>query len=114
MDSRINVTVAPAGWRRPRWPLLSEFVNLFGVLLDQMYVGFSGTNFYPGMDHMILAWSLSNTNILIGDALVTENLPPFVPSKISGSKRSVFGSKWFIVGACSCGVFSTSYWPLCC
>lgn len=54
---------------------------------------------------MILAWSLSNTNILIGDALVTENLPPFVPSKISGSKSSVFGSKWFIVGACSCGCF---------
>ncbi|GMN53813.1 hypothetical protein TIFTF001_022937 [Ficus carica] len=36
MDSRINVTVAPAGWRRPHRPLLSEFVNLSGVLLDHI------------------------------------------------------------------------------
>ncbi|KAF3444119.1 hypothetical protein FNV43_RR13809 [Rhamnella rubrinervis] len=93
LDSRINVTMAPVGRRKPWRPLISEFMNLSGVLVDEMYVGFSGATGQLVESHRILAWSFSNTNFSIGDALVTQNLPSFV-----NSKGSVFGSEWFIVG----------------
>lgn len=70
-----------------------------------MYVGFAGSNANIDEDHMILAWIFSNTNFSIGDALVTESLPSFVSSKISESRRSVFRSKWFIIGVNSLGIF---------
>jgi hypothetical protein len=35
-QSHINVTMALAGMERPRRPLISEFVNLSTVLLDDM------------------------------------------------------------------------------
>lgn len=92
LDSRINVTMAPVGRRKPRRPLISEFVNLSAVLVDEMYVGFTGATGQLVESHRILAWSFSNTNFSIGDALVTQNLPSFVVSK-----GSVFGSEWFIV-----------------
>ncbi|KAK0590123.1 hypothetical protein LWI29_022949 [Acer saccharum] len=41
-DSRINVTMAKAGATRPSRPLISEFLDLSGVLLGEMYVGFTG------------------------------------------------------------------------
>ncbi|PON49675.1 Serine/threonine protein kinase [Parasponia andersonii] len=92
-DSRINITMAPAGMRRPQKPLISESVNLSGVLFDDMYVGFSGATGQLVESHRILAWSFSNTNSSIGDALVTQNLPSFVVSE-----GSVLGSKGFILG----------------
>ncbi|XP_062106005.1 probable L-type lectin-domain containing receptor kinase VII.2 [Humulus lupulus] len=92
-DSRINITMAPAGRRRPQRPLISESVNLSGVLFDEMYVGFSGATGQLVESHRILAWSFSNTNFSIGDALVTQNLPSFVVPK-----GSVLKSKGFIVG----------------
>ncbi|KAM6572550.1 hypothetical protein CsatA_016630 [Cannabis sativa] len=92
-DSRINVTMAPAGRRRPRRPLISESVNLSGVFFDEMYVGFSGSTGQLVESHRILAWSFSNTNFSIGDALVTQNLPSFV-----APKGSVFKSEGFILG----------------
>ncbi|KAF4386459.1 hypothetical protein G4B88_006715 [Cannabis sativa] len=92
-DSRINITMAPAGRRRPRRPLISESVNLSGVFFDEMYVGFSGSTGQLVESHRILAWSFSNTNFSIGDALVTQNLPSFV-----APKGSVFKSEGFILG----------------
>ncbi|KAF5731383.1 putative kinase [Tripterygium wilfordii] len=92
-DSRINVTMAKAGDIRPARPLISTFLNLSGIFLDEMYVGFSGATGQLVQSHKILAWSFSNSNFSIGDALVTMNLPSFVLPK-----ESVFRSKGFIVG----------------
>lgn len=100
LDSQINVTMAPAGIERPRRPLITEFVNLSSVLLDYMYVGFGAATGQLVESHKILAWSFSGTNFSIGDALVTTNLPSFVPPK-----ESVLQSKGFIVGVSLAGSF---------
>ncbi|KAK4255513.1 hypothetical protein QN277_008508 [Acacia crassicarpa] len=99
LDSRINVTMAPVGRKRPRRPLISELVNLSSVLLDEMYVGFCGATGQLVESHKILSWSFSNLNFSIGDALVTSNLPSFLLPK-----RSVTRSKGFIIGV-SMGIF---------
>ncbi|KAI4322686.1 hypothetical protein L6164_022356 [Bauhinia variegata] len=105
LDSTINVTMARAGQTRPRRPLISKSVNLSSVLLDEMYVGFTGaTGTLVQQTQRILAWSFSNTNFSIGDALVTSKLPSFVPSN-----GSVLRSKGFIIGV-SLGAF----FILCC
>ncbi|KAI4332129.1 hypothetical protein L6164_017063 [Bauhinia variegata] len=105
LDSTINVTLARAGQKKPQRPLISKLVNLSSVLLDEMYVGFSGSTGNLVQTHRILAWSFSNENYSIGDALVTSNLPSFVVP----SKGSVLGSKGFIVGL-SLG----SFFVICC
>lgn len=92
-SSRINVTMAKVGMKRPRRPLISELVNLNGVFLDEMFVGFCGATGQLVESHKILAWSFSNSNFSIGDALVTTNLPSFV---LGGN--SVVQSKGFIAG----------------
>jgi serine/threonine protein kinase len=99
-ESRINVTMAVAGMKRPRRPLISEFVNLSTVLLDDMYAGFCAATGQLVESHKILAWSFSNSNFSIGDALLTTNLPSFVPSK-----GSVFRSNGFIVGVSVGSIF---------
>ncbi|XP_027346969.1 probable L-type lectin-domain containing receptor kinase VII.2 [Abrus precatorius] len=93
LGSRVNVTMARAGQKRPQKPLISEFVDLSDVLLDEMCVGFCGATGQLVESHKILAWSFSNSNLSIGDALVTTNLPSFVLPK--GTVRR---SKGFIVG----------------
>ncbi|KAL6145110.1 hypothetical protein ACLB2K_055798 [Fragaria x ananassa] len=105
--STINVTMARAGVRKPQKPLITEVVDLSRVLLDEMYVGFSGATGALVESHRILSWSFSNSNFSIGDALVTQNLPSFVVSE-----ASVFESKGFIVGVSvggflviCCGIF---------
>ncbi|KAL2331694.1 hypothetical protein Fmac_019275 [Flemingia macrophylla] len=92
-DSIINVTMAPAGKRKPRRPLISKFVNLSWVLEDEMYVGFSGATGRMVDICRILAWSFSNSNFSIGDALSTKNLPLYVHPK-----GLVLRSNGFIVG----------------
>lgn len=93
LDSRVNVTMALAGQNRPKKPFISELVDLSEVLLDEMYVGFCGATGQLVESHKILAWSFSNSNASIGDALVTTNLPSFVLPK-----ESIFRSKGFVVG----------------
>ena len=60
-DSIINVTVSKVGDKRPRRPLINEFVNLSGVFLDEMYIGFSGATGQLVESHKILAWSFNNS-----------------------------------------------------
>lgn len=93
LDSRVNVTMAIVGQKRPKKPLISEVVDLSDVLLDEMFVGFCGATGQLVESHKILAWSFSNSNFSIGDALVTTNLPSFVLPK-----DYVLRSKGFIVG----------------
>ncbi|GAU27145.1 hypothetical protein TSUD_104540 [Trifolium subterraneum] len=93
MHSKINVTMVPAGQKKPQVPLISVDVNLSGVLVDETYVGFCAATGKIVDSSKILAWSFSNTNFSIGDALVTENLPSFVPHKgwFSGVKAIAVG-----------------------
>ncbi|XP_027342685.1 probable L-type lectin-domain containing receptor kinase VII.2 [Abrus precatorius] len=92
-DSQINVTMAPAGKRKPHRPLISKPINLSWVLLDEMYVGFSGATGRMVDICRILAWSFSNSNFSIGDALNTKHLPMYMHPR-----ESVFRSKGVIVG----------------
>ncbi|KAF7805938.1 putative L-type lectin-domain containing receptor kinase VII.2 [Senna tora] len=93
MDSRLNVTMARAGTKRPKKPLISTNVNLSEVLLDEMYVGFCASTGLLLDTTRIMAWSYSNSNFSIGDALITTNLPSFVHQKglFSGSRALVIG-----------------------
>ncbi|WCJ30765.1 Concanavalin A-like lectin protein kinase family protein [Euphorbia peplus] len=93
LDSRINVTMVKVGEIRPTKPLISEFVNLSNVFLDEMYVGFCAATGRLVQSHRILSWSFSNTNFSISDALEIENLPSFVDSN-----SDVLKSKGFIIG----------------
>ncbi|KAF8094336.1 hypothetical protein N665_0365s0022 [Sinapis alba] len=91
--SAINVTMARAGSLKPLRPLISIPLNLTGVLLGDMFVGFTASTGLLVQSHRILSWSFSNSNFSIGDALLTRNLPSF---KLQDD--SVFNSKGFIAG----------------
>ncbi|XP_016499557.1 L-type lectin-domain containing receptor kinase VII.1-like [Nicotiana tabacum] len=92
-DFHINVTMAPVGMKRPKQPLLDFLLNLSQVFKDEMYVGFTASTGSLAQGHKILAWSFSNSNFSISDALITHGLPSFeLP------KDPVYRSKGFIVG----------------
>ncbi|KAL9288418.1 putative L-type lectin-domain containing receptor kinase VII.2 RLK-Pelle-L-LEC family [Arabidopsis thaliana] len=107
--SAINVTMARASSRKPIRPLISIPLNLTGVLLDDMFVGFTASTGQLVQSHRILSWSFSNSNFSIGDALITRNLPSF---KLSGD--SVLKSKGFIAGVSSGVVLLVSVIGLLC
>ncbi|XP_004487272.1 probable L-type lectin-domain containing receptor kinase VII.2 [Cicer arietinum] len=93
MNSQINVTMAPAGIRKPQKPLISKPINISRVFLDEMYVGFSGATGRMVDTCRILAWSFSHSNFSIGDALNTKDLPVYM-----NPKRSLYKSKGFVIG----------------
>lgn len=92
-DFRINVTMVKAGMQRPKKPLLNVAINLSQVFEDQMYVGFTAATGRLVESHKILAWSFSNSNFSLNEALITTGLPSFV---LPGSP--INQSKWFVVG----------------
>ncbi|CAI0407470.1 unnamed protein product [Linum tenue] len=78
-EGSMNVTMARAGAKRPRRPLLNVSVDLSEVFEDE--------------SHKILGWSFSNSNFSLGESLITAGLPSFVlPSD------SILQSKGFIAG----------------
>ncbi|XP_062161563.1 L-type lectin-domain containing receptor kinase VII.1-like [Alnus glutinosa] len=99
-DSLINVTMAPAGMKRPRKPLLNVSLNLSEVFEEEMYVGFTSATGQLVQSHKILAWSFSNSNFSLSEKLVTTGLPSFVLPK-----GSIFRSKGFIAGITVGGFF---------
>ncbi|KAK7257432.1 hypothetical protein RIF29_31413 [Crotalaria pallida] len=112
-NSQLNVTMAPAGKRKPQRPLISRPLNLSGILLDEMYVGFSGATGKMVDICRILAWSFSNANFSIGDALLTKNLPLFVHPKgwrlkSIGFVTGVTVSALFVTGCCTLMFLSLS------
>ncbi|CAI0407473.1 unnamed protein product [Linum tenue] len=85
-EGSMNVTMARAGAKRPRRPLLNVSVDLSEVFEDEMYVGFTASTGRLVQSHKILGWSFSNSNFSLG-------LPSFVlPSD------SILQSKGFIAG----------------
>lgn len=93
LNSLVNITMAEVGEKKPRRPLITHFVNFSGLLLDEMYVGFTAATGQLVQSHKILSWSFSTTNLSIADALLTTDLPSFAPPK-----TSIFNSNAFIVG----------------
>lgn len=91
LNSELNVTMAPAGRRKPEKPLISRHIDLSGVLLDEMYVGFSGATGKMVDICRILAWSFSTSNFSIGDALITKNLPSYV-NKPKGLEKFILSA----------------------
>ncbi|XP_011043392.1 PREDICTED: L-type lectin-domain containing receptor kinase VII.1-like isoform X2 [Populus euphratica] len=98
-DSMINVTMAPAGMKRPARPLLNVSLNLSDVFEDEMYVGFTSSTGQLVESHKILAWSFSNSNFSLSERLITTGLPSFVLPK-----DPFYRSKVFIAGATVGGV----------
>ncbi|KAF2591232.1 hypothetical protein F2Q70_00039779 [Brassica cretica] len=91
--SAINVTMARAGSSKLLRPLISTPLNLTGVLVGDMFVGFTASTGLLVQSHRILSWSFSNSDFSVGDALITRNLPSF---KLRDD--SVLDSKGFIAG----------------
>ncbi|XP_038888646.1 probable L-type lectin-domain containing receptor kinase VII.2 [Benincasa hispida] len=100
LDSLVNITMAEVGMIRPRRPLISLSVKFSGLLLDEMYVGFTAATGQLVQSHKILSWSFSTSNLSIADALVITDLPSFVPQK----GGSIFDSLAFILGITLGGV----------
>ncbi|KAI9086643.1 hypothetical protein K1719_031237 [Acacia pycnantha] len=115
MDSQLNVTMAQAGRKRPKKPLISKNVNLSEVFLDQMYVGFCASTGLLMDTTRVMAWSYSNSNFSIGDALITTDLPSFVHQKgfFSGSRAPIIGLVFvcmILIGCVSLGFFILWRW----
>ncbi|XP_028782000.1 L-type lectin-domain containing receptor kinase VII.1-like [Neltuma alba] len=98
-DSLINVTMARVGSKRPRRPLLNLSLNLSEVFEDEMYVGFTSATGQLVQSHKILAWSFSNSNFSLSEALITSGLPSFVLPE-----DSIVKSRGFIAGL-TIGIF---------
>ncbi|KAA0056992.1 hypothetical protein IC582_029365 [Cucumis melo] len=97
-DFVMNVTMAPAGMKKPRRPLINTSLNLSGIFMDEMYMGFTSSTGQLVQGHNILAWSFSNTNFSLSESLITTGLPSFVLPKDPITK-----SKWFIAGVTAGG-----------
>ncbi|KZV51961.1 L-type lectin-domain containing receptor kinase VII.1-like [Dorcoceras hygrometricum] len=69
--------MAPVGMKRPNRPLLNVTLDLSQVLEDQAYVGFTSSTGTLIQGHKILAWSFSNSNSSLSEALITTGLPSF-------------------------------------
>ncbi|XP_038979812.1 L-type lectin-domain containing receptor kinase IV.2-like [Phoenix dactylifera] len=56
-EKKLNVTISPISVPKPSLPLLSSFINLSSVILDTMYIGFSGSTGSILTSHYVLGWS---------------------------------------------------------
>ncbi|XP_051128747.1 L-type lectin-domain containing receptor kinase VII.1-like [Andrographis paniculata] len=108
----VNVTMAPAGIKKPNRPLLSAAIaNITGVFEDEMYVGFTSSTGALVQSHKILAWSFSNTNASLSNDLITVGLPSFeLPKtplhKTRGFIASVTAAAVLLIILCSALTFS--------
>ncbi|KAL2473606.1 L-type lectin-domain containing receptor kinase VII.1 [Forsythia ovata] len=98
-DNNVSVTMAPVGTTKPKQPLLNVFLNLSEVFEEEMYVGFTASTGALIESHKILAWSYSNSNFSLSEALIRKGLPSFKLPRIA-----VYRSKGFIAGT-AVGVF---------
>ncbi|CAL1380301.1 unnamed protein product [Linum trigynum] len=89
---RVDVTVSPAGNRKPTTPLLSESLDLTPVVRELMYAGFSASTGEKASAHYILGWSFSangdlapplNISLLPSPPPAEESPSRFAPSVIA-------------------------------
>ncbi|GLT56245.1 hypothetical protein SLA2020_293040 [Shorea laevis] len=83
-EGLLNVTLAPITSLNPDGPLLSIFINLSEIFLDEMYVGFSAATGEAPSDHYILGWSFSKNGK--AQSLKISELPQ-LPTHGGESKR---------------------------
>ncbi|XP_058112757.1 L-type lectin-domain containing receptor kinase IV.1-like [Magnolia sinica] len=57
VQNQLNVTISPIDVPKPDRPLLSLMVDLSSIVLDDMYIGFSGSTRTAPVSHYILGWS---------------------------------------------------------
>ncbi|CAN6228981.1 unnamed protein product [Urochloa humidicola] len=79
--TRLDVTMAPMGMRRPRKPLISAPVNLSAVGTDTAFVGFSAATGVIFTRHYVLGWSFAMDGAAAPalDASKLPKLPRFGP-----------------------------------
>ncbi|XP_057536076.1 L-type lectin-domain containing receptor kinase SIT2-like [Amaranthus tricolor] len=84
-EKLMNVSIAPLKNSKPTKPLLSTHLNLSSVLLNSMFVGFSGSTGITANEHYLLGWSWSQ----IGQAqgFNFDVLPPL--PKVIKQKRNL-------------------------
>ncbi|KAH7665048.1 Non-specific serine/threonine protein kinase protein [Dioscorea alata] len=84
-NMQFNVTLAPLLKPKPKIALLSSTVNLSSIILDRMYVGFSGSVGTLYLYHYILGWGFS----IDGDApeLNLSSLPSLPQNLTSLEKK---------------------------
>lgn len=59
VNHRLDVSLAPAGFAKPLWPLLASTVDLSNITLEDMYAGFSAsTGLLSSVQH-VMGWSFS-------------------------------------------------------
>ncbi|PWA61040.1 Concanavalin A-like lectin/glucanase superfamily [Artemisia annua] len=94
----INVTIAPAGLRRPSRPLLSyRNVEIGRYMSSEMYVGFIAAKNSWAEAQRVLAWSFSDTGVVRD--LSTSGLPVFLARPERSSGLSTGGKVGVICGA---------------
>ncbi|KAM0937977.1 putative protein kinase RLK-Pelle-L-LEC family [Dioscorea sansibarensis] len=83
-NMQFDVTLAPLWKPKPKIALLSSTINLSSIILDRMYVGFSGSVGTLYLHHYILGWSFS----MDGQApeLNLSSLPP-LPRNLTPSEK---------------------------
>lgn len=92
-----NVTIAPAGVRRPSRPLLSyRNVEIGRYLSSEMYVGFSASKTTWVEAQRVLAWSFSDAGV--ARDLNTSGLPVFLARSEGSSGLSTGGKVGVICG----------------
>ncbi|XP_008807905.2 L-type lectin-domain containing receptor kinase SIT2-like [Phoenix dactylifera] len=72
-EKKLNVTISPISVPKPSHPLLSSSINLSSVILDTMYIGFSGSTGSILTSHYVLGWSFKMNGQ--ADALNLSSLP---------------------------------------
>eukprot|EP00253_Pinus_taeda_P025934 PITA_25934 len=75
LQSLLNVTITVAGSPRPQRPLISRKINLYSILQEKMFVGFSAATGNFAEDHYVLAWSFSTQGT--APSLDVSRLPSF-------------------------------------
>ncbi|XP_074565395.1 L-type lectin-domain containing receptor kinase SIT2-like [Curcuma longa] len=86
-ERRVDVTLAPARMTKPKKPLLSTKIDLAGVLMDSMFVGFASATGPFLTSHYILGWSFS----VNGTAQALDfSLLPSLPRTKSSDRSKLF------------------------
>ncbi|KAG6536739.1 L-type lectin-domain containing receptor kinase SIT2-like [Zingiber officinale] len=87
-ERRVDVTLAPASIAKPKKPLLSTKIDLAGVLMDSMFVGFASSSGSYLTSHYILGWSFSINGT--AQALNFSLLPSLPRTKSSNRSKLLY------------------------
>ncbi|XP_057461976.1 lectin-domain containing receptor kinase VI.3-like [Actinidia eriantha] len=87
LNGVLNVTISPLSEQKPIRPLISRYLGLNQLFLENMYVGFSAATGKKTSSHYILAWSFNSNGIAPKLDLSTLPIPPKVKKSPSSRLR---------------------------